>query len=51
MRKKTENKRQVTGQPEYRTIAILYRDKNGGLVSGCYRTVLEVTRLSKRKVK
>jgi len=27
MRKKTENRRQVSGPPEYRTIGIFYKDK------------------------
>jgi len=40
---KTKNKKPVDSQPEYRTVGVFYRDKNGRVITGGYRTFLEVT--------
>jgi len=48
---KAKNKKPVNSQPECRTVGVFYRDNNGGVISGGYRTFLEVTPSPKKRAR
>jgi len=48
---KAKNRKPVDSQPEYRTVGVFYQDKNGGVITGGYRTFLEVTPSPKKRAR